>query len=415
MDVEETCDVNSLLPATFTYYYLSFYLGLLLLFSLWAAHKLIDLNVLADRIRIKFIKSKPNHVNHDVTTIEKILETNSPVCETPETKYNENLTAITTDTNTTSNNSGNKTNEADNTLKKFASKWWKSVYHFKSCYFVTLNHIFDQVTDFAVVIEFIQLWLLEQKYNNKVSSDFDYCPGVNTGLLALWSIVALLLYRLVSAVSIFRLTKDVKRIFLQFFDLELFRTMYVNYINDSTNPCNPQRWIQSLESFLESTPQALIQLYFVIKSGIHNRSVSNTVYVSTLWSIWMVANRAVSEDRLAFKEEYQNASINSWKLSKISRYFCIKKGYLGRLVYRLMDVFYRLCIVLLVWLFIGGLEIGLILFVESMVLVFFCWKTNELSDTIVVILFVYHSCLQSNFPCCFVFGQNFREISKKCL
>ena len=395
MDSENdaSCQVQSLLPVTFTYYYLSFYLSLLLFFSLWAAHELVDLRSLTGRIRTRIHHFKRGRANEDVAKINEILHTHGPVAigEAPQTPDDADMNVTTSGAdsvppNTTEDiNASGHDPETKKSMKKFASKWWKSIQHFKSCYFMTLNHIFDQVTDFAVVIEFIQLYQLERKY--KESNSGDYCKGVNTGLLALWSIFALLLYRIVSAVSIFRLTKDWKRIFLQFFDFELFRTMYVNYINNSINPCNPQRWIQSLESFLESTPQALIQLYFVIKSSVHGRNVSNIVYVSTLWSIWMIANRSVSEDKLAFKHEYQNASINSWKFEIISRYFCIKKGYLGRLLYRLMDVFYRLCVVLLVWLFMGGFAIGVVLFVESVIIVYLCYKTNEFSEYIYMCIY----------------------------
>ena len=98
------------------------------------------------------------------------------------------------------------------------------------------------MTDIAVIVEFIELAILEDKNNNK---EFDVCPGVNTKWLAIVSIGALLMYRIVSAYSIYRLTKDVTRIFLQLLDFELFRTMYVNYVNESTFPSNPQRWIQS--------------------------------------------------------------------------------------------------------------------------------------------------------------------------
>ena len=370
----DTCESRSFLPETFTYYYFGAYFGFLFIFSLWAAHALVDVKSLesgtsrGDHCKLGY-KAKNAQaalaiaVAHDVTVTQKDVQ--------KEENDNE------TDNKTDNDKNFSLVDMTKKRLKRFGRKWIKSIKHFKSCYFMTINHIFDQVTDVGVIIEFLQLWQLERKHNNEY---VDYCPGINAGILAACSIFAVLLYRIASTISIYRLTNDPKRIFFQFFDLELFRAMYVNYINDSVNPCNPQRWIQSLESFLESTPQSLIQLYFVIKSSIHGRSVSDIVYISTFWSIWIVALRAVSEDRLAFAKEYQDAGIgSSWSKNAIKTYFCVKKGYLLRLVYRFMDVLLRLAIILLVWLFMGGFIISVILIAESLTLLLISYKTNELS------------------------------------
>ena len=96
------------------------------------------------------------------------------------------------------------------------------------------------MTDIAVCVEFVELAIKENKYNNDKYNNVDICPGVNMVYLSLLSIGAILLYRIVSAYSIYRLTNDIKRIFSQLLDFELFRTMYVNYVNESIDPCNPK-------------------------------------------------------------------------------------------------------------------------------------------------------------------------------
>ena len=113
---------------------------------------------------------------------------------------------------------------------------------------------------------------------------------------------------------------------------------------------------------------------FVAKSAVHGRDAGIIVYVSTLWSIFMIANRAVTEDRRSFKEEYQKGSFRCRH-----DYFFTRKGYFFRVFYRLYDVFFRLSVVLLIWLFIGGLEVGVVLMFESSVLLFMAYKTDELS------------------------------------
>ena len=254
--------------------------------------------------------------------------------------------------------------------------WILAVYHYKQCYFATITHVVDQVTDIAVVVEFLELSSLEAEQRKE--NDVDYCPGINSTFLAAWSITALVLYRIVSAISIYRLTKDWKRIFYQLLDFELFRTMHVNYVNESTDPCNPQRMIQSLEAVLESMPQALIQLFFVIKSSAEGNTASDVVYVSTVWSILMIASKAIREDKLAFYEPYQTASLDKTSCKNILMYPWIKRGYILRAFYRLADVMYRLSVALLIWLFLGGFELIVLVCCECAVLFFLCWKTKEL-------------------------------------
>ena len=66
-------------------------------------------------------------------------------------------------------------------------KWWRTTFHFNHCYFSTLSHLIDVATDIAVIAEFIQLWFMEEKHNNKAgvykengkiaSDEFEYCNG----------------------------------------------------------------------------------------------------------------------------------------------------------------------------------------------------------------------------------------------
>ena len=148
------------------------------------------------------------------------------------------------------------------TLEEFLFRWMAAIRRYKRCYFAAFTHIVDQMTDIAVCFEFVELAMKENKYNNNV--DIDICEGVNMTYLSIISIGAILLYRIVSAYSIYHLTKDVKRIFSQLLDFELFRTMYVNYVNGSIHPCNPQRWIQGLEAVFESSPQVCLLIFFYI-------------------------------------------------------------------------------------------------------------------------------------------------------
>ena len=92
----------------------------------------------------------------------------------------------------------------------------------------------------------------------------------------------------------------------------------------------------------------------------------------------MISNKAFREDKLAFKLEFQSASLSPCLPEHIFMYFCLKWGYLLRGLYRMMDVLYRLSVALLIWLFLSGFWIFLFVAIEVVVFVFLCWKTNEL-------------------------------------
>ena len=253
---------------------------------------------------------------------------------------------------------------------KMIGRWMKYTYYYKKCYAATITHFIDQVTDIAVIIEFYNLWQLELKNGS------DYCPVINGRYLFIASICSLLLYRIVAAISIFRQTRQWHRILIQFFDLELFRALYVNYISRSDDPCNPQRWIQSLEAILEASPQALIQLFYLIKTRTIGSDASNVVYFSLGWSLWSIASKAISEDKIAFKEQFQKSSV---KCKQLPSYFCLRKGYLTRWVFRIIDVLYRVSVLILIWLILGGFILICVVVIEFVVLAYFCRRTDELS------------------------------------
>ena len=258
--------------------------------------------------------------------------------------------------------------ETKNKQLKWIGQWMHETYRYKKCYASLITHILDQITDFTVLIQFGQLWRLETEKNE---NGFDYCQHVNGAFLFWICLSSLLLYRIVSGWSIYHQTNKWYRFLFQFFDLELFRALYVNYKTDSNSPCNPQRWIQSLETILESSPQAVLQLFFLIKTGTSNNVL---VFLSFCWSMWSITNKAVSEDKMAFCEQFQDSSI---ECKEIPKYFCIRGGYVGRLTFRIIDVVYRVCMIVLIWIFLGGLDLFVIIFCEMVVLGINCVKTDD--------------------------------------
>eukprot|EP01084_Bolivina_argentea_P303934 524835_1 len=115
-------------------------------------------------------------------------------------------------------------------------------------------------------------------------------------------------YRIISSYLIYQSTKSIKRFILQILDLELLRTVYVNYICNKTEPCNSQRWIIVVEAVLQSSPQAVIQLIYLVKTDTFS---SNTlVVISLVSSLWSIIANLMSDDIVIVTEKAQRSNLN---------------------------------------------------------------------------------------------------------
>ena len=62
--------------------------------------------------------------------------------------------------------------------------------------------------------------------------------------------------------------------------------IHINYLCDKKEPCNPQRRITALEATLESTPHALIQMIYLVKTDTFSSNI--LVSISLLTSLWSI-------------------------------------------------------------------------------------------------------------------------------
>eukprot|EP01084_Bolivina_argentea_P210047 357654_1 len=97
--------------------------------------------------------------------------------------------------------------------------WCFDVCKRRQCYVPVIIHIFNQMTDIAVAIQF---YILAKSQLN--------CNGLNILYLFIATILSMCAYRIISSYLIYQSTKSIKRFILQILDLELLRTVYVNYI-----------------------------------------------------------------------------------------------------------------------------------------------------------------------------------------
>ena len=197
--------------------------------------------------------------------------------------------------------------------KKFTS-WFKDAYNKKLCYVPILSHLGDQMTDLGVIINFGLLHTYEQK--NDIN-----CEGINPLSLLIASIVAFLVYRVVSGCILYQNTDyNIYRFIGQMLDVELFHAMYINYQFDKKTPNSAQRWLQSNEAALEAFPQTLIQLFYIVKVG-STKNISLIVF-SFVLSLWTIISRTVSEDSLLFNETFRDFEALSSVVSCFLFFFC---------------------------------------------------------------------------------------------
>eukprot|EP01083_Nonionella_stella_P223467 796392_1 len=257
-------------------------------------------------------------------------------------------------------------------------RWIRDIYYRRSCYIPIVAHIFDQITDVSVAVQFHDL------ATTKYHDDYAVCNGLNMWYLFILTVLSMIIYRVISCYLIYSQTKSITRLISQFLDLELFRALHINYIIESNTPCDPQRWITALEAALESTPQTLIQLIYLVKTN----SYDPLVMISFLSSLWNIIAKLMSDDKVIVKEKAKAANIHVGK-------YCIyiNPFYMIRFIWRVCDVTSRIVLMLLIWYIIGGTYLAAIILFESILFLALCICTShwELLFGIVALVISQHS------------------------
>ena len=239
---------------------------------------------------------------------------------------------------------------------------WKK----KSCYLPCVTHLIDQATDIAVIFEFYELYQFENIPNpNGTKND---CSGVDGAQLLLLSCFALIFYRVVSCIWIYRITKSLFHTSLQFLDLKIYQALYINFISQHNDgkPNTAQKYLQILEASLEAFPQVVIQLYFFIQVQMDIKQYW-IVFASLIMSLYNVSSKMASEDTIYF--------IDAWKNFTHANRVNIR--FLFRFIVRLFDVFHRIFLILLLWIGIDGLYCAAYIFFEIGILSIISFCTKE--------------------------------------
>ena len=294
-----------------------------------------------------------------------------------------------------------------------------------SMYFSLVLHMLDTGTDIGVCIQFYYLAMTQDMCDIGI-------PSFDLNFLFILSVAAIITYRVLTAIYLWILTKDLSiptqmlRFLSSLLDLEIIRAMYVNFKLQRNKPCNPQRLINVLEGCLESAPQALLQtvylwrtrqfllvfvnfvfdlffdffcILFVHKFIMDPRFANMRVFVMRICVLKTHTHTHTgTKTRKAKNKIKQNSQNNyllhlSWVFSLISVAFrminddtiimdekwrelecevkcgcCCNCRYVERALFRVLDVTSRIFLYALVWIVLSGWG-ALIVFVATTIIV----------------------------------------------
>ena len=250
-------------------------------------------------------------------------------------------------------------------FKRFMRYLPKKVWQKKKCYFPFATHIIDQVTDLSVIIEF---YLITEYEHDSNSND---CKGINSLSLLILSIIAFILYRIISSIWVYNMSKSWKHLILQILDLKIFHALYINFITNKNEPTTAQRYLQLLEASMESYPQIVIQSFYLIKfEQLQSTSLSENVLIiiSLIFSTYNVSSKFINEDKMYFDEKWHNVLVNNKRINGC---------YIIRFFIRFIDVIVRVLLVLLLWIVVGGMAVSIYVLFELTLLVLLALKTTK--------------------------------------
>lgn len=138
----------------------------------------------------------------------------------------------------------------------------------------------------------------------------------------------------------------------------------------------------------------VIQLYyFVIVQSYSDKSLTSgsnaTILISLIFSIYNVSSKMISEDRVFFDQEWRN-----WEITPFENEYnctcccccqnshrqvrlCFNPRYLARFLLRILDFAYRVSLILLFWLMVGGFGLTIYLSFEWIALIIIAIKAKR--------------------------------------
>ena len=121
------------------------------------------------------------------------------------------------------------------------TRWIKLLFRKRKCYMQLIPHFLDQATDIGVIIEY-------HRYAQEYDEDE---TGINVWYLFYTSIGVMIIYRIISSLAVYHLTRNIKYIFYQLFDVLMIQCIWTNYELNTNLPTSAQRGLQIMEATFE--------------------------------------------------------------------------------------------------------------------------------------------------------------------
>eukprot|EP01084_Bolivina_argentea_P277183 473148_1 len=250
----------------------------------------------------------------------------------------------------------------------FCIDWMKSIWNKKKIYWAILPHIFDQATDVGIIYQYYYDWMNhDQSSTTKQTNE-----TINPFYFFVFGISIIIFQRIISTITIYTMTNNSTAAILQFFDVLMVKAVWVNYILQLDEPCNPQRYIELLESCFESSPQIILSMGYILKSAADGHNIAPIFVISTAFSLWSLTSKVASDDRILF-DGYTQFRDLGFKFKKKCCCINFNWQYLFRvIVWRYFEISSRVCLCVLLWINIGGLALVVILGIELIICFIFC-------------------------------------------
>eukprot|EP01083_Nonionella_stella_P054409 143604_1 len=256
------------------------------------------------------------------------------------------------------------------TTAKLIKKWAKLIWIKKSVYISIIPHLFDQATDIGVIWHYYAWTLVPGAQESK---------NVNFQALFISSLAVIVMHKIISCSVIYALSESFLNVTLQMFDLMMVKAVYLNYKLGTNEPGNSQRLLQLLEATFESGPQLFISMMYIIKT--HEQDP--LILISAISSLWTLTARVKTDDKGNVKEEWQEHEFTWFKSCPL-----VNWRFMFRVIGRFFEITNRILILSLIWTAVGGLALGIVLFVELSVDLILCvWSR----DVMLLANMLYHT------------------------
>eukprot|EP01083_Nonionella_stella_P017272 48288_1 len=250
----------------------------------------------------------------------------------------------------------------DRTCISKMKSWAMDIWGRKSCYLPIITHLADTTTDFAAVAEF---YILARDATPQQCDP----EALNIWYIFGLSLSCMVVYRVISSYVIYGLTKSWLRVFTQLLDIELFRVLYVSHKYQLSRKSSPQRLIGLLEAVFEAAPQTLLQIIFLMKTD----GVNTIILLSVTLSLLNLTSSVISDDKMlqGFTVDFFGDALD----------WCQKVRRLPWLyLFRVCDVPSHLLCLCLLWVFVHGYALTIVICIDCIVVLILYRKTNKCTD-----------------------------------